>query len=100
MRIEWGATDAGEGGPDQQAHLFGPYWATVGPRGDAVHGRWTWAVLDAADPTGGEVLAAGFAYNEADAKRAVTEWARPRAPRSLRRRLRSLRRRIVGPDRV
>lgn len=85
----------GQGGDplDQQAHLFGSFWATVGPEGDAVHGQWAWAVYDTsrkADP-----VAEGFAFDEGDAKRAVGEWARPRAPRTLGRRLRAWRRRFT-----
>lgn len=83
---------------DQQARLFGPYWATVGPEGDAVHGQWAWAVFDTS--RGSEPVAEGFGISEADAKHAVVEWARPRAPRTLRRRLRAWRRRIAGDDRV
>lgn len=89
----------GQGTPgDQQAHLFGPFWATVGPEGDAVHGQWAWAVYDTSRD--GDPVAEGFGVDEADAKRGVSDWARPRAPRTLRRRLRSLRRRIGGGDGV
>lgn len=80
---------------DQQAHLFGPYWATVGPEGDAAHGEWVWAVFRVErDGARGEPLIEGFGRDEVDAKRAVVEWARPRAPRTLRRRFRSLVRRL------
>ena len=93
MRIVWG-TMGRDGHPlDQQAHLFGSYWATVGPEGDAAHGQWAWAVFDTAhreDP-----VAEGFAFDEVDAKRAVVEWTRPRAPRTIGRRLRALRRRLT-----
>jgi len=77
---------------DQQAHLFGSYWATVGPEGDAVHGQWVWAVFDTSQRP--VPVAEGFGFDEADAKAAVVDWARPRAPRTVGRRLRSLRRRI------
>ena len=77
---------------DQQARLFGPYSATVGPEGDSAHGEWVWAVYKDARPP--QPVAEGFGYDEADAKRAVVEWARPRAPRTLGRRLRALRRRF------
>lgn len=83
----------GRGGDprDQQAHLFGPYSATVGPEGDSAHGDWVWAVFE---DGAREPVAEGFGYDEIDAKRAVVEWTRPRAPRTLGRRLRSLRRRL------
>ena len=77
---------------DRQAHLFGSFWATVGPEGDAAHGQWAWAVFDTTRD--GDPVAEGFAFDEIDAERAVVEWARPRAPRTLGRRLRSLRRRL------
>ena len=93
LRFVWEAMGRGGDPRDQQAHLFGPYWATVGPEGDAVHGQWVWAVfrMDGRE----EVVAEGFAFNELDAKHAVVEWARPRAPRTLGRRIRSLRRRLT-----
>ncbi|MBM3658641.1 MAG: hypothetical protein FJW95_03965, partial [Actinobacteria bacterium] len=90
MRINWDAMGQGYDPRDQQARLFGPYWATVGPEGDAVHGQWAWAVFDTS--RGSDPVAVGFGVSEADAKDAVVDWARPRAPRTLRRRLRALRR--------
>lgn len=73
---------------DQQTHLFGPYWATVGPDDHAGRDGWSWAVYRATDLR--ESVAMGYAYDERDAKKAVLDWARPRAPRSLTRRLRDL----------
>jgi len=99
LRIEWGAMGQGYDPRDQQARLFGPYWATVGPEGDAVHGQWVWAVFDTSS-AGSEPVAEGFGITESDAKHAVVEWARPRAPRTLRRRWRAFRRRMAGTDRV
>lgn len=91
LRIVWKTARGGDP-RGQQAHLFGPYWAAVGPEGDAVHGQWQWAVYRS--PDWDEPVAEGFGFDEADAKRAVVEWTRPRAPRTLRRRFRSLRRRL------
>ena len=71
---------------DQQAHLFGPYRAGIGPDSRAGPGRWSWTVFREQDPD--EPVALGVAYDEGDAKNAVLDWARPRAPRTLKQRLR------------
>jgi hypothetical protein len=93
VRIRWRAMGQGLDPREQQAHLLGPYCATVGPEGDAAHGEWARAVFDTERSR--EPVAEGFAFDQVDAKRAVVEWARPRAPRTLRRRLRSLKRRLT-----
>lgn len=93
MHIVWAAMGQGDDPRDQQAHLFGPFWAVVGPEGDSAHGEWVWAIYEvgAAD----DPVAEGFAYHELDAKDAVLQWARPRAPRTFGRRIRSFRRRMA-----
>jgi hypothetical protein len=86
VHLVWETVRGTAGTPHQEASLFGPYSAAIGPRGG---GRaWWWAVYHVRTTDG--PVAEGFAYDERDAKAAVEQWARPRAPRSLRRRLRSL----------
>lgn len=92
MRIVWVALGPDGDPGDEQARLFGPYRAVVGQKGDPAHGRWAWAVYRDGAP--GEPVAQGFGYDDADAKEAVLDWARPRAPRTLARRLRALRHRL------
>jgi len=90
VHLVWEAMGQGNDPRDEQAHLFGPYWATVGPEGDAAHGQWAWAIFDT-----GRIdvpVAEGFAYDDHDAKQTVAAWARRRAPRTLGRRLRAFRR--------
>ena len=85
MRIVWRST--GSGGPGgEEAHLFGPYSATITHTGDARHGEWRWSVRNAGN--GDDAIVLGFATSCHDAEQAVVEWAAPRAPRSWRRRLR------------
>ncbi|GMU78646.1 MAG: hypothetical protein AMXMBFR46_14410 [Acidimicrobiia bacterium] len=83
MQLAWKAGHDGD--PARWTELFGPYRAVIRP--DARHGGWAWAVYhfrNVDDP-----VVTGLAYDERDARHAVAEWARPRAPRFLRRRLRS-----------
>jgi len=90
VRIVWRPL-RGSGAPGgEQAHLFGPYWATVARTGDVNRGEWSWNVVDVGNEN--EAKALGYGINRHDAKRAVLDWAAPRAPRSWRRRLRVLRR--------
>jgi len=86
VHLVWQTIRGTAGRQHLQARLFGPYWATIGP--DRHGHAWGWAVYHFRDE--GEPVAEGFAYDERDAKNAVYEWVRPRAPRSLSRRLRSL----------
>lgn len=86
MHLVWRTARGAEGTEFLQADLFGPYRATIGP--DSRHRAWWWAVYHSRDEH--EPVTEGFAYDERDAKTAVYDWVRPRAPRSLSRRLRSL----------
>jgi hypothetical protein len=89
VRIAWEATGHAREPRGQRALLFRPYAAEIGPERRNDHGGWWWAVyrLPSKEPA-----AEGFAYDEQDAKQAVVEWAQPRAPRTLKRRLRAFKR--------
>ena len=78
-RVEWVDSYHDDEPRDQQADLFGPYWASIGPDVRRDPEGWSWTILHF-DADNVEV-ASGFADDERSAKRAVK-----RAARRLRRR--------------
>lgn len=72
--LVWESQEHDDEPRDQQTDLPGGYWANIGPDGRRKPDGWSWTVLDFDDDN--TTVASGFADTEAEAKAAVTAWAK------------------------
>jgi hypothetical protein len=69
MYLNWMSSNHDDEPRDQQADLFSPYWAEVGP--SFPEGLWTWSIIESPN---GDVVAGCDVPSEAAAKEAVEQW--------------------------